>query len=139
MSLTQLAIVNARATDKPLMLSDGFGLHLLVQLNGSKLWRFRYRFGGRANMLTFGAFPTVSLATARSKREDARKLLANGTDPSVKRKLDRIAAATTAQNTFGAVATEYLAHMEANGASESTLSKNRWMLLDLADRSPIGR
>ena len=132
MSLTQLAIVNARATDKPLMLSDGFGLHLLVQPNGSKLWRFRYRFGGRANMLTFGAFPTVSLATARSKREDARKLLANGTDPSVKRKLDRIAAATTAQNTFGAVATEYLAHMEANGASESTMSKNRWMLLDLA-------
>jgi integrase len=107
-------------------------LHLLVQPNGSKLWRFRYRFGGRANMLTFGAFPTVSLAAARSKRDDARKLLADGTDPSAKRKLDRIAAATTAQNTFGAVAAEYLAHMEANGASESTLSKNRWMLEDLA-------
>jgi integrase len=132
MSLTQLAIVNAKATDKPLMLSDGFGLHLLVQPNGSKLWRFRYRFGGRANMLTFGAFPTVSLASARSRRDDARKLLASGTDPSVKRKLDKIAAATTAQNTFGAIAAEYLDHMEANGASESTLSKNRWMLLDLA-------
>jgi hypothetical protein len=121
------------------MLSDGFGLHLLVQPNGSKLWRFRYRFGGRANMLTFGAFPTVSLATARSKREDARKLLANGTDPSVKRKLDRIAAATTAQNTFGAVATEYLAHMEANAASESTLSKNRCCFWIWLRRSPIGR
>jgi integrase len=133
MSLTQLAIVNAKAIDKPLMLSDGFGLHLLVQPKGSKLWRFRYRFGGRANMLTFGAFPTVSLATARLKREDARKLLANGTDPSVKRKLDKIAAATTAQNTFGALAAEYLDHMEANGASESTLSKNRWMLVDLAE------
>ncbi len=132
MSLTQLAIVNAIAKDKALMLSDGFGLHLLVQPNGSKLWRFRYRFGGRANMLTFGAFPTVSLATARSKRDDARKLLAAGTDPSVKRKLDKIVAATTARNTFGALATEYLAHMEANGASESTLSKNRWMLHDLA-------
>src|SRR5438046_2460269 len=70
------------------MLSDGFGLHLWVQPNGSKLWRFRYRFGGRANMLTFGSFPTVSLATARSKREDARKLVAAGTDPAVKRKLD---------------------------------------------------
>jgi integrase len=132
MPLTQFAIVNSAATDKPLMLSDGFGLHLLVQPNGSKLWRFRYRFGGRANMLTFGSFPTVSLATARSKREDARKLLAAGTDPSVKRKLDKITAATAAQNTFGAIATEYLAHMEANGASESTLSKNRWMLQDLA-------
>jgi hypothetical protein len=54
MSLTQLAIVNATATDKPLMLSDGFGLHLLVQHNGSRLWRLRYRFAGRANLLTFG-------------------------------------------------------------------------------------
>jgi hypothetical protein len=132
MSLTQFAILNAVAKDKPLMLSDGFGLHLLVQPNGSKLWRFRYRFGGRANMLTFGAFPTVSLAAARSKRDDARKLLADGADPSTKRKLDKIAAATNAQNTFGAVAAEYLAHMEGNGASESTLSKNRWMLEDLA-------
>lgn len=133
MSLTQFAIVHAVTKDnKPLMLSDGFGLHLLVQPNGSKLWRFRYRFGGRQNMLTFGAFPAVSLATARSKRDDARRLLADGTDPSVRRKLDKIAAATTAQNTFGAVAAEYLAHLEANGASESTMSKNRWMLQDLA-------
>ena len=63
MSLTQFAVVHAVAKDnKPLMLSDGFGLHLLVQPNGSKLWRFRYRFGGRQNMLTFGAFPAVSLA-----------------------------------------------------------------------------
>lgn len=135
MSLTQFAIVKAVAKDKPLMLSDGFGLHLLVQPNGSKLWRFRYRFGARQNMLTFGAFPAVSLAAARSKRDDARKLIASGTDPSVKRKLDKIAAATAGQNTFGAVAAEYLAHVEANGASESTLSKNRWMLQDLA--SPL--
>jgi integrase len=132
MSLTQFAIVKAVARDKPLMLSDGFGLHLLVQPNGSKLWRFRYRFGGRQNMLTFGAFPAVSLAEARSKRDDARKLVAAGTDPSVKRKLDKIAAVTVGQNTFGAVAAEYLAHLEANGAAESTLSKNRWMLQDLA-------
>jgi hypothetical protein len=133
MSLTQFAIVHAVPRDnKPLMLSDGFGLHLLVQPNGSRLWRFRYRFGGRQNMLTFGPFPTVSLATARSKRDDARKLLAEGSDPSVKRKLDKIAAATTAQNTFGAVAAEYLAHMEVNGVAESTMSKNRWLLQDLA-------
>jgi Arm DNA-binding domain len=71
MSLTQFAILKAVAKDKPLMLADGFGLHLLVQPNGKKLWRFRYRFGGRANMLTFGAFPTVSLAAARAKRDDA--------------------------------------------------------------------
>src|ERR1700681_2977535 len=113
MSLTQLAIVNAAATDKPVMLSDGGGLHLLVQPNGSKLWRFRYRFVGREDMLTLRAFPTVSLASGPQKRDEARRQLADGADPGVKRKLDKIAAATAARNTFGAVATEYLANMGA--------------------------
>jgi integrase len=132
MSLSNFAIAKARAKDKPIKLSDGDGLHLLVKPGGSKLWRFRYRFAGRENMLAFGAYPSVSLAEARSKREEARKLLADGKDPSVKKKLDKIAAATAAQNTFGAVAGEYLANMEANGGSEATLSKNRWLLEDLA-------
>src|ERR1700720_352365 len=132
MSLSNFAIAKARAKEKPIKLSDGDGLHLLVKPGGSKLWRFRYRFGGRENMLALGAYPAVSLADARSKREQARRLLADGKDPSVKKKLDKIAAATAAQSTFGAVATEYLANMEANGASEATLSKNRWMLEDLA-------
>jgi integrase len=135
--LTQFAIVKAVAKDRPLKLSDGGGLHLLVQLGGSKQWRFRYRFAGRENMLAFGPFPTVPLAAARTKRDDARRLLADGMDPAVKRKLDRIAAATAAQNTFGAVAAEYLANLEANGAAESTISKNRWMLQDLA--APLTR
>ena len=68
MPLTQLAILKAVAKDKPLKLSDGGGLHLLVQPNGSKLWRFRYRFVGRENMVALGAFPTTSLADARRKR-----------------------------------------------------------------------
>jgi integrase len=132
MSLTQFAILKAVAKDKPLKLSDGSGLHLLVQPGGAKLWRFRYRFGGRENMLALGAFPTVTLAVARSKRDEARRLIAEGTDPSVKRKLDKIAAASAAQNTFGAVAAEYLAKVDANGAAETTMSKNRWLLQDLA-------
>src|SRR6202030_926144 len=104
MSLSNFAITRARAKDKPIKLSDGDGLHLLVKPGGSKLWRFRYRFADRENMLAFGAYPSVSLAEARSKREEARRLLADGKDPSVKKKLDKIAAATAAQNTFGAVA-----------------------------------
>ncbi|MGZ5835713.1 MAG: Arm DNA-binding domain-containing protein, partial [Xanthobacteraceae bacterium] len=87
MALTQFAIVKAAAKDKPVKLTDGGGLHLLVQPNGSKLWRFRYRVAGRENMLAFGAYPTISLAEARSKREEARKLITNGTDPAAKRKL----------------------------------------------------
>jgi integrase len=132
MALTRFAIDKAAPKSKPFKLSDGDGLHLLVQPNGSKLWRFRYRFAGRENMLTFGAFPTISLATARTKRDEARRLLADGSDPAVKRKLDKIAAATAAQNTFGAVVTEYLANMAATGASEKTINKNRWLLEDLA-------
>ena len=132
MSLTQFAILKARAKAKPYKLSDGEGLYLLVQPRGSKLWRFRYCFAGRENMLAFGAFPATPLAAARSKRDEARKLLASGADPAVKRKLDKIAAATAAQNTFGAIAAECLANMEAIGAAQSTISKNRWMLNDLA-------
>jgi integrase len=132
MALTQFAIVKAVAKDRPLKLSDGDGLHLLVKPGGSKLWRFRYRFVGRENMLAFGSFPSVSLAQARGKRDEARKLLADGHDPAVKRKLDKIAAVNAGQNTFGAVAAEYIANLKANGAAEATISKNRWMLEDLA-------
>ena len=104
MPLTQFAILNATPKDKPYKLADGGGLHLLVQPNGSKLWRLRYRFNGQENMLAFGTFPSTSLANARTKREEARSLLASGMNPSVKRKLDKIAAATAARNTFGDVA-----------------------------------
>jgi integrase len=132
MALTQFAIAKAVAHGKALKLSDGGGLHLLVRPSGSKLWRFRYRFAGRENMLALGAFPTVTLADARQKREDARRLLAAGSDPATKRKLDKIAAATSARNTFGLVASEFLANMEASGAAESTMIKGRWMLQELA-------
>ena len=132
MPLTQFAIVKAVATDKPLKLPDGGGLHLLVQPGGSKLWRFRYRFAGRENMLALGVFPTTSLADARSKRDHAKKLLASGTHPSRQKKLDKIIAATSARNTFGAVAEEYISDLEAKGAAETTMNKNRWLLQDLA-------
>ena len=132
MPLTQFAIVKAAAKERPYKLADGGGLHLLVQPNGKKLWRFRYRFAGRENMLALGVFPTTPIAEARSKRDHAKKLLDGGTDPAAQRRLDKIAAVTSAHNTFGAVAAEYLANMKANGAAESTLNKNRWLLEDLA-------
>lgn len=124
--------MKAAAKERPYKLADGGGLHLLVQPNGKKLWRFRYRFAGRENMLALGVFPTTPIAEARSKRDHAKKLLDGGTDPAAQRRLDKIAAVTSAHNTFGAVAAEYLANMKANGAAESTLNKNRWLLEDLA-------
>ncbi|MBV6486209.1 MAG: Prophage integrase IntS [Pseudorhodoplanes sp.] len=132
MRLSNFAITKARPKEKPYKLSDGAGLHLLVETNGSKLWRFRYRFAGRENMLTFGPYPIVSLADARAKRDEARRLLVDGTDPSAKRKQEKQAATVAADNTFGAIADELLARKEADDAADTTLSKNRWLLKDLA-------
>src|SRR5580693_6042822 len=115
MALTSFSIQNIRPKEKPYKLSDGNGLHLLVNPNGSKLWRLRYRFGGKQNMIGLGSFPEISLADARAKRDDARKLLANGIDPSRQRKLDKIAAASAAKNTFGAIAQEHLKNLEESG------------------------
>ncbi len=133
MHLSHFAVTKARPEQKPYKLSDGAGLHLLVEPNGSKLWRFRYRFAGRENMLTFGAYPIVSLADARQKRDEARKLLAAGVDLSAKRKQDKAAGATATANTFGTIADEVLANKEANEAASSTMDKNRWLLKNLAE------
>lgn len=135
--LTQYVLTNAKPKSKPYKLADGGGLHLLVQPSGSKLWRFRYRFNSRENMLAFGSFPEVPMADARTKREDARKLLAKGIDPSQQKKHDRIAAAASALNTFGAIATEWLQKSRDEGAAQPTMDKNTWLLLDLA--SPLHR
>ncbi len=132
MPLGSLAVQNAKPRDRFYVLTDGFGLHLLVKPNGSKLWRFRYRFGGMPNMLSLGSFPEISLADARTKRDEARKLLANGTDPSRQRKLDKIAAVSAAKNTFGGIAEEHLQNQEESGIAPSTLAKNRWYLQVLA-------
>jgi integrase len=132
MPLALFSIQSAKPREKPYLLTDGNGLHLLVNPSGSKLWRLRYRFGGRQNFLGLGSFPEVSLATARARRDDARRLIAAGTDPSEHRKAEKNAASVAAQNTFGAIAGEVLEKLEAENATESTLSKNRWLLQDLA-------
>ena len=130
MALSQLAILNAKRKDKPYLLLDGEGLHLQIYTSGSKLWRLRYRFSGKANMMSLGAFPAVSLKEARDKRGEIKKQIAAGINPSLRRKLDKISASSA--NSFGAVADEYLANLKANGAAEITVSKNRWLLEDLA-------
>jgi len=137
MSLTQFAIVSAAPAEKSYKLSDGAGLSLLIEPNGSKLWRFRYFFGGRENMMTLGSFPTVPLAEARRKRDEAKKLLAAGISPAQKKRADKTAAAAAAQNTFGLIAAEYIANLEAQSVAKPTLGKNRWLLEQLA--APLAR
>lgn len=132
MPLTQFQLTNAKPAARPYKLSDGGGLHIIVKPNGSKLWRLKYRYLGVERVLSFGAFPLFSIAEARTKRDEARKLLASGVDPSVKKKLNRIAAETAARNTFGLVAEEFIGSYDARGAAEATKAKQRWLLLDIA-------
>src|SRR5258705_13866120 len=89
MKLKDITVRNVRPVSKPQKLSDGGGLHLLVQPTGGKLWRLAYRFGGKQKTLALGIYPAVSLAEARTRRDEAKRLLARSIDPSVQRKSDR--------------------------------------------------
>jgi len=120
MALTEVAVRSAKATEKDSKLFDGRGLYLLVCVNGSKLWRLKYRFAGREKLLSLGAYPDVGLKQARENCEAARKLVASGIDPSSQRKLEKAAL----NNTFEAVAREWLALQEKT-LTESTLSRER--------------
>lgn len=90
MALTDIKVRTAKPTDKQYKLTDGSGMHLLVHPNGSKYWRLQYRFGGKQKMLALGVYPEVSLADARARRDEARKLLANSIDPGDKKKNDKV-------------------------------------------------
>src|SRR5262249_14677288 len=89
MPLSDASARNAKPTARPRKLSDGGGLHLLVRPTGGKLWRLAYRFAGKQKTLALGVYPAVSLAGARSGRDEAKKFLAKGVDPSVQRKIER--------------------------------------------------
>ncbi|SFU75698.1 tyrosine-type recombinase/integrase [Nitrosospira multiformis] len=108
MALTDTAVRNAKPGEKPYKLTHGKGLYLLVNATG-KYWRLDYRFAGKRKTLALGVYPDVSLATARERRDAARKLLANETDPSVVMAVNKRARLQAAENTFEAVAGEWYA------------------------------
>jgi integrase len=110
MPLTDTAVKKAKPGPKPVKLSDGKGLYLLVNPIGSKLWRWKYRVLGKEKVMSLGAYPDVSLAQARDGLDNARKLLATGNDPMAKRKADKVASLTAAENSFEQVARKWWAH-----------------------------
>lgn len=89
MALTDIKIRNTKPSVKAVKLTDGFGMYLLIHPNGSKYWRMQYRFGGKQKTLALGVYPAVSLSDARQRRDEAKKLLAKGTDPVVKKQDDK--------------------------------------------------
>jgi hypothetical protein len=113
--------------------SDSGGLFMLVATSGSKLWRFSYRFDGKQKLLALGQYPVISLADARIKRDNAKKLLGEGMDPSADRKEERRNARIARANTFEAVAKELMGKFEAEGNAAKTLKKKQW-LLDFANK-----
>lgn len=104
MALTDTACKNAKPAEKPIKLFDALGLYLLVQPTGGKLWRLKYRFAGKEKLLALGRYPEVSLKDARRRRDDARELLADGSDPGQQKKAEKLQQRAAAENTFEAVA-----------------------------------
>lgn len=107
MPLTDTAIRKTKPTDKPFKVADEKGLFLLVSPTGGKLWRMKYRFDGKEKLLSFGSYPDVPLSRAREKRDEARKLLADGVDPSEHRKAVQATKRDRAANSFEVVAREW--------------------------------
>jgi integrase len=112
--LTDTACKNAKPREKPYKLSDEKGMYLEVMPNGSKYFRMKYRFGGKEKRLAFGVYPETGLKDARDKRDEARKSLAQGIDPSAERKAAKDAQAGA--DSFEAIAREWLAKNERRWA-----------------------
>lgn len=123
MALTETEVRNAKATEKPVKLFDGGGLYLLVNPNGGRWWRLKYRYNGKERGISLGIYPDVSLKRARALRDDARRTLAEGTDPSARRQASKLSQADTFKN----VAEEWFG-LQANKLTALTLNKARWML-----------
>lgn len=106
MPLTATAVKQAKPKEKPYKLSDEKGMFLLINPNGSKYWRFKYRFGGKEKSLAIGVYPDLSLSDARGVRDEARNQLAKDIDPSVVKRVKKQSQVEEGTNSFKLVATE---------------------------------
>lgn len=128
MALSDTTIRNARPQDKQYKLHDEGGLFLIVRPTGGKLWRLKYRFQGKEQQLSIGIYPALGLKEARARRDEARKLLAKGSNPATEKKREAAAQAVAAENSFTSIAEELIGKRERDGLTEATLVKARWFL-----------
>ena len=89
MPLTENVIQKAKPAEKQYKLTDGEGMYILVSKQGGKWWRLDYRFNGKRKTLSLGTYPETKLKKARELRADARKLISNGVDPSLQRRIHK--------------------------------------------------
>ncbi|MEB7898764.1 tyrosine-type recombinase/integrase [Raoultella ornithinolytica] len=110
MKLTARQVDTSRPKDKPYKLSDGGGLYLLVNSNGSRYWRLKYRIAGKEKLLALGVYPDITLAEARQKRADAKKILVAGGDPGQEKQEEKQAKEQAVANSFERLAMEWHTH-----------------------------
>ena len=127
MALTDLQCRKTRPAAKLVKLSDTGGLQFWVYPNGTKAWRFAYRFGGKQKLLALGKYPATTLLQARMGRDDAKLLLDEGKDPSHVKKLARLESEFPGDS-FEIVAKEYLAKLRRERRAEATMTKAQWLL-----------
>jgi integrase len=116
MPLSDAKLRALKPKDKPYKVSDTEGLHVFVPATGAKLWRLAYRYLGKQKTLALGQYPAVSLFEARRARDEARRLLAKGDDPSVAKRTRKLERAIAANNSFESIANEWF-----------EISKARWV------------
>ncbi len=105
--LTDLQVKVTQPGEKPRKLPDGGGLYLLLHPNGSRYWRYDYRFAGKRKTLALGVYPTVKLKAAREEHQEAKRSLSKGVDPSATRRVDKLTRNLAAANSFEAIAKEW--------------------------------
>ncbi len=128
MALTDIAVRAAKPGDRLAKLSDGGGLQLWITPDGAKRWRLAYRFGGVQKALALGVYPAVGLRAAREARDEAKRQLAEGGDPSLARKLAKATKAAADANTFDAIANELVDKKRREGKAARTLVKFEWFM-----------
>lgn len=114
MSLTELSIKKLKPKDKIYLVSDGGGLSLAVSPSGSKLWRLRYYYQGKEQIMALGKYPILTLSEARKKRDEAKLLLDSGKHPAREKKVQKLREAHEGQNTFEKIARLWLEKKKDN-------------------------
>jgi integrase len=129
--LTDTEIKRAKAAEKAYSMGDGGGLYLWVKPTGGKLWRWSYRYEGKEKLMSLGKYPDVSLAQARERHSEARKLLATGVDPMAQRKAEKTAEKIAVENSFQSVTTQWLEHWQEGKSPRHVDSVRRRMEADI--------